>query len=76
MVLKQRLLVSVMAAAMAGGAAGPASAAPWTRGFVVSAYEYAFRYGGRSDFARGSEIEPGVDCPHGSGTHFADDQKT
>ena len=73
--LRQSLLVSTMALAVAG-VAQPAAAAPWTRGFVVSAYEYAFRYGGRSDFTRAAEIEPGVDCPHGSGTHFADDQKT
>jgi hypothetical protein len=75
MILRQRLLVSAMALVMAG-ASQPALAAPWVRGFVVSAHEYAFRYGGRADFARGAEIEPGVDCPHGSGTHFADDQKT
>ena len=75
MIVRQRLLASTMALAVVG-MAQPAAAAPWTRGFVVSAYEYAFRYGGRSDFARTGEIEPGVDCPHGSGTHFADDQKT
>ena len=39
-------------------------------------YEYAFRYGGRPDFSRGAEIEPGVDCPHGSSTHFANDGQT
>lgn len=46
-------------------------AAPWTRGYVVGFYEPAFRYGGRADYSRGAEIEPGVDCPHGSTTHFA-----
>ena len=46
-------------------------AAPWVRGYVVSFYEPAFRYGGRADYSRGAEIEPGVDCPHGSTTHFA-----
>lgn len=51
--------------------AGPASAAPWVKGFVVGSYEYAFRYGGRADFTRAGEIEPGVDCPHGSSTFFA-----
>jgi len=76
MVLRQRLLVSAIAIGLTGGMAQPAAAAPWMRGFVISAYEYAFRYGGRPDFARAAEIEPGVDCPHGSGTHFADDQKT
>ena len=46
------------------------------RGFVVGTYEYAFRYGGRPDYSRGSEIEPGVDCPHGSTIHFANDTQT
>ena len=45
--MKKRLLVSAMAVSMAGGTAMPAAAAPWTRGFVVGTYEYAFRYGGR-----------------------------
>src|SRR5437763_7575265 len=75
MILRQRLLVSVMAVAMVG-IAEPAAAAPWVRGFVVGAYEYAFRYGGRPDYNRGAEIEPGVDCPHGSSTHFASDDRT
>lgn len=75
-VMKKRLLVSAMAVGMAGGTALPATAAPWTRGFVVGTYEYAFRYGGRPDYSRGAEIEPGVDCPHGSSTHFANDTRT
>lgn len=54
----------------------PASAEPWSRGFVVSTYEYAFRYGGRASFTRAGEIEPGVDCPHGSSTHFANENQT
>ena len=65
-----------MAVGVAGAAATPADAAPWTRGFVVSAYEYAFRYGGRSDFFRGKEIEPGVDCPHGSSVFMANPDQT
>ena len=64
--MQRRLLVSAMAFSMASGTAMPALAAPWTRGFVVGAYEYAFRYGGRPDYSRGAEVEPGVDCPHGS----------
>ncbi|MEO8301717.1 MAG: hypothetical protein ABI608_07985 [Rhizomicrobium sp.] len=72
---RTKFLISVAAAALAG-AAGPAAAAPWVKGFVVGSYEYAFRYGGRADFARGAEIEPGVDCPHGSSTHFANDAQT
>lgn len=56
--------------------AQPVSAAPWVRGYVVATYEYAFRYGGRAGFTRGSEIEPGVDCPHGSTVHFANEDET
>jgi hypothetical protein len=56
---------------LALASAEPASAAPWVRGYVVGFYEFAFRYGGRADYSRGSEIQPGVDCPHGSTTHFA-----
>jgi hypothetical protein len=52
-------------------AASYAHAAPWVRGYVVAFYDPAFRYGGRADYSRGAEIEPGVDCPHGSTTHFA-----
>ncbi|HEX4635894.1 MAG TPA: hypothetical protein VH189_06910, partial [Rhizomicrobium sp.] len=76
MILRQRLLVSAIAVTMAGGVAQPVFAAPWVKGFVVGAYEYAFRYGGRSDFSRTGEIEPGVDCPHGSSVHFASDDRT
>ena len=76
MILRQRLLVSTVALTMAGGTAQPAMAAPWVKGFVVGAYEYAFRYGGRADFSRDGEIEPGVDCPHGSSVHFAHEDRT
>jgi hypothetical protein len=69
-------MISVAAAALAGAGAGPAIAAPWVKGYVVGQYEYAFRYGGRSDFTRGAEIEPGVDCPHGNTVHFANDKQT
>jgi hypothetical protein len=72
MISGKRLLLC----ALALGLAGPASAAPWTRGFVVGTYEYAFRYGGRSDFTRGKEVEPGVDCPHGSTVFMADPEQT
>jgi hypothetical protein len=74
--MKRRLLVSAMAVGMAGGTVMPALAAPWSRGFVVGSYEYAFRYGGRSDYSRGAEIEPGVDCPHGSTVHLASPDQT
>ena len=59
-----------------GALTEPASAAPWVRGFVVGSYEYAFHYGGRAGYARESEIEPGVDCPHGSTIHFANPAQT
>lgn len=52
-------------------AASSAHAASWVRGYVVGFYEPAFRYGGRADFSRGTELEPGIDCPHGSTVHFA-----
>ena len=71
---RTQFLVSVAAAALAG--VSPAGAAPWVKGFVVGSYEYAFRYGGRPDYARGAEIEPGVDCPHGATLHFANDTNT
>ena len=74
--MKRRLLLSAMAVTVAGGAVMPASAAPWSRSFVVATYEYAFRYGGRSDYSRGSEVEPGVDCPHGSTIHLASPDQT
>jgi hypothetical protein len=74
--IMRQFLLSVAAAALAGAGAQPAAAAPWVKGFVVGSYEYAFRYGGRADFARGAEIEPGVDCRHGSSTHFANDGNT
>ena len=54
----------------------PAAAAPWVKGFVAGTHEYAFRYGGRADFTRGAEIEPGVDCLHGNTVHFANDANT
>jgi hypothetical protein len=58
-------------AVMAVAGANIAAAAPWVTGYVVSFYDPAFRYGGRADYSRGREIEPGIDCPHGSTTHFA-----
>src|ERR1043166_2584906 len=57
--------IAVMAASYAH------AAGPWVRGYVVAFYDPAFRYGGRADYSRGSEIEPGGDCLHGSTIHFA-----
>src|SRR5579864_3640829 len=76
MILKKRLMLCAMAIGMADGSAAPALAEPWVKGFVVGTYEYAFRYGGRPDFSRGAEIEPGIDCPHGSSIHFSNDSQT
>ena len=77
MISHKRLLASSVATiALAGAGAVPAAAAPWVKGFVVGQYEYAFHYGGRSDFTRGAEIEPGIDCPHGNTIHFANDTQT
>jgi hypothetical protein len=58
-------------AVMAAAGAHTAAAAHWVKGYVVGFYEPAFRYGGRADYSRGTEVEPGVDCPHGSTIHFA-----
>jgi hypothetical protein len=69
--MKNHFLICTALATIANAA--PASAAPWVKDFVVGAYEYAFRYGGRSDFARPGEIEPGVDCRHGSSIFFSND---
>ncbi|WP_024509992.1 hypothetical protein [Bradyrhizobium sp. ARR65] len=76
MVLKKRLIICPAVVALIGSTASSAKADPWTRGFVVSAYGYAFRYGGRPGFTRGAEIAPGVDCPHGSTIHFANPDQT
>ena len=76
MVLEKRFMVCTAVVALTAGTALPASAAPWTRGYVVGAYEYAFRYGGRAGYARAGEIEPGVDCPHGSTLHFSSSDQT
>jgi hypothetical protein len=71
-----KFMISVAAVALAGAGAEPAIAVPWVKGYVVGQYEYAFRYGGRADFTRGAEIEPGVDCSHGNTVHFANDRQT
>jgi hypothetical protein len=74
--IRQTGLLGFSLAAALMGTTAPVAAAPWVKGFVVGAHEYAFRYGGRSDFTRGAEIEPGVDCPHGASVHFANDSNT
>ena len=66
--IKRALTASCIAVIAAGYTH---AAGPWVRGYVVGFYDPAFRYGGRADYSRGTEIEPGVDCPHGSTVHFA-----
>jgi hypothetical protein len=68
--LKRTLMVFCMAAMAAWGAHNPAPG-HWVKGYVVGFYEPAFRFGGRPDFERGKDPQPGVDCPHGSTIHFA-----
>jgi hypothetical protein len=65
--LRHCLLASTIVLACAGT---PAAAAPWTRGFVVREYGFAFRYGGRPGLP---ETAPAADCAHGSATHFNDE---
>ena len=70
----QMRTMTISCIAIIAAAASPAE--QWVRGYVVGFYEPAFRYGGRADFSRGTEIEPGIDCPHGSTTHFANPAQT
>src|ERR1051325_465218 len=63
-----RALTVCCIAVMAGSCCQ--AAGPWVRGYVVAFYDPAFRYGGRADYSRGNEVEPGIDCLHGSATHF------
>lgn len=65
--LRPWLLASTL---MVACAAVPAAAAPWTRGFVVREYGFAFRYGGRPGLP---ETAPAADCARGSATHFNDE---
>jgi len=68
--LRKYLLGSTITAAFVAVLAQPVVAAPWTRGFVVREYGFAFRYGGRAGVA---ETEPAADCARGSATHFNDE---
>jgi hypothetical protein len=68
--MSKRTLTLLCVAVMAAPGARTARAEPWVKGYVVAFYDHAFRYGGRADYNRGAEIEPGVDCSHGSTTHF------
>ena len=68
----QRPFLLCWGAALALGAMMPAaSAAPWTRGYVVSTYGFAFHYGASSSAA---PTDPGTDCAHGSAQHFSDEK--
>src|SRR4051812_13480107 len=70
MILQRHFLLGATALTLM---AGPAPAAPWVKGFVAGSYEYAFHYGGRAGFDRAGEVEPGIDCPHGNTTYFANE---
>ena len=70
MILRNFLLGSTIATAFIAGLAQQAVSAPWTRGFVVREYGFAFRYGGRAGVA---ETAPAADCARGSATHFNDE---
>jgi hypothetical protein len=67
MFLRSCFLGSAAAAALVVALAQPAAAAPWTRGFVVREYGFAFRYGGRDGRP---ETAPAADCARGSSVHF------
>jgi hypothetical protein len=67
MFLRNCFLGSAAAAAFVAALAQPAAAAPWTRGFVVREYGFAFRYGGRDGRP---ETAPAADCARGSSVHF------
>ena len=56
---------TLMACCIAVIAASHTHAAQWVKGYVVGFYDPAFRYGGRADYSRGTEIEPGVGPPGG-----------
>ena len=70
MSLRSCLLGCTIATALIAALVQPATAAPWTRGFVVRDYGFAFRYGGRAGMA---ETAPAADCARGSATHFNDE---
>ena len=76
MILQKRVLLCSVATVALAAMVQPSTAAPWSRGYVVATYEYAFRYGGRAGFERAGEIEPGSDCLHGNSVHFANDKNT
>jgi len=71
MIVRTSLLGSTVAVAALSILTQPVAAAPWTRGFVVGTYGFAFHYGGRPESA---ETDPGADCPRGSSVHFADEE--
>ena len=75
MILQKHLLAFSSATAILACLSQPAVSAPWVRGFVVGTYEPAFRYGGRTGYARAGEIEPGSDCIHGNTIHFSNSEQ-
>ena len=63
MTLRKRLLAFSSATAVIACLSQPAVAAPWVRGFVVSTYEYAFRYGGRAGYFAQGRSSPDRTAP-------------
>lgn len=63
-------LVFTAATAAIALLAQSAAAEPWSRGFVVSTYGFAFHYGSRPGAA---ESDPGSDCARGDAFHFLDE---
>ena len=72
MIPQKRAMVFVTAIASLLMRPDLAAAAPWSRGFVVDTYGYAFHYGGQRS---STETDPGVDCPHGSTVFFSNEDQ-
>ena len=70
MSMQKFVLASPLAVVMIAALPQPASAAPWTRGYVVSTYGFAFHYGAKPS---AKPTDPGTDCPKGSAQHFSDE---
>jgi len=58
----QFLAVAALFAGTCLAAAAPASAAPWTRGYIIEWLQPAFYFGGAAD----EPLGPGTDCPKGT----------
>ena len=70
MILRKCAFLYTLAALVGACFSQEVAAAPWSRGFVVSTYGFAFHYGSRLGAA---ESDPGSDCPRGDAFHFLDE---